>query len=743
MSVMSRFITLPALLFQIALLGCQVDVKSQIVKLNDRRPDVRRASADALARKGNEMAVVPLINSLEDAEPEVVLSSIAALDRIGDTRAILPLVLLLGHNDPAVRFLSKMTLVHFGKKTVLPLLLAIPDQPAETQISIFDVLSVVGKNDPQVVSSLGQVVAGPFPDRVRMAAAGSLGKLGDIQGVQPLVLAIKDGTSPVRYTAADALTTIGEPAVEHLIGLLDSEDHDTVRLSIKALGKLGDSRAVMPLVEKLKSTRMEIKSASKSALARIGEPAVLPLIELSGSADVNHRQAASETLVRLGETAVAPLIERLKVDSLQSINTLSDILTKIGAPAVKPLILEVKDTNSRTRCLASKIIAAIGEPAVDPLIQQLQENEPEVLGRYVVLLGEIGHARAVEPLLNTMADGASEVQSLAAEALGRIGAPAVTPLIRAIVGEALKGEEQFRSESSRPMTEAGSTFQNRASKVLLTIGEPAVPPLIELMKHPGEVEKEIADKLLKQMGSLAVNDLIAVLGEKDPVVQIRASEVLIHIGSPSVASLIAVLETGIENQASQHDLDTTWRAVMILGEIGDRRAVETLIVALSHEEPVVRMLAVEALGNIGDRAAIAPLVELLSDWQTRHRAAGVLEKLKWKPSGVTDRIRYLIGKDEIAEVVRQGEIARETLVADLQSGKPRRMEYAVFAFVSLWGLNGISELIEQLDRNGNLPLAETYAGSGYDRLIAAAEDWAEHRGYDLPYKWDGSITIAP
>src|SRR5205823_14579268 len=51
-------------------------------------------------------------------------------------------------------------------------------------------------------------------------------------------------------------------------------------------------------------------------------------------------------------------------------------------------------------------------------------------------------------------------------------------------------------------------------------------------------------------------------------------------------------------------------AARSLGEIGDRRAVEFLLLALDHLE--IRPVAVEALGKIGDRRAVPALIAIVN-----------------------------------------------------------------------------------------------------------------------------------
>jgi HEAT repeat protein len=377
------------------------------------------------------------------------------------------------------------------------------------------------------------------------------------------------------------------------------------------------------------------------------------------------------------------------------------------------------------------MLTAIGEPAVDPLIQALSEKDPEMVWRYVVILGNIGHARAVQPLLDAMNTENPKLRYLAAEALDQIGAPSVTPLIKEIINVTSEIESTTSLVFFNPIVKKRWAFKQLASEVLLNIGEPAVVPLIDSIKQKDVVGKTIAVDLLERIGSQAVEALINALGDDDPEVQAQASEVLIKIGAPSVEPLIDVLEGDFKTVYSKSDLDPFWRALMILGEIQDHRAVKALISTLFHEESFIRLLAVEALEKIGDETAIGSLVGELSDWPVRYRAARALETLGWKPASSSDRIRYLIGKGDKAQVMLQSVIVRKTLLEDLYAGHPRRMEYAVHAFVNLWGPEAISDLIVQLNQNGNLAMAESFANAGYDRLREAAENWAESHGYDL------------
>jgi len=126
------------------------------------------------------------------------------------------------------------------------------------------------------------------PDpRLRRVAAKRLGSYGaaSAPAVDELIAALSDDAVPQRppgdplhgadepvcLAAADALTKIGEPAVEPLLAALGSEDRRVRLLSIRALGDMGPSakEAIAPLQRLAESEDSGAATAAKAALVRI------------------------------------------------------------------------------------------------------------------------------------------------------------------------------------------------------------------------------------------------------------------------------------------------------------------------------------------------------------------------------------------------------------------------------------------------------------------------------------------
>jgi len=107
----------------------------------------------------------------------------------------------------------------------------------------------------------------------------------------------------------------------------------------------------------------------------------------------------------------------------------------------------------------------------------------------------------------------------------------------------------------------------------------------------------------------AVPALLDAFGDPDPLVFGEAARSLGLLRSKrALWSLLAAL-TG------DKDRDRRWAAAYALGELGNERAVEPLIHALTDgaEDVQVRGQAAESLGYLMDRRAVEPLIAMLRD----------------------------------------------------------------------------------------------------------------------------------
>jgi len=332
---------------------------------------------------------------------------------------------------------------------------------------------------------------------IQVASARALGELGDPRAVEPLIQALAAGTS----RAADALSQIGTPAVAPLIAALGGQTRAGRLAAAGALDRLGwkpDSG----------ETGAAYWAAKEqwSRCAQIGEPAVAPLVRVLR--DVPPGVVAA--FRRIGSPAVGPLIAALADPAESTRERAATALGDIGDPrAVAPLIaaLDVPGRRESARKAAARALGKLRDArAVDPLITALQDTGlPRVSTAAAEALGKIGDPRAVGPLLAAYHD----MRAPTLGALVEIGAPAIEPLATAL---------HSSQEASRRC----------AVLALHDIGGPsAVEPLITaLHDESAPVRQAAAVALGKAGGTRVMEPLIAALHDDDDEVRGTAAEIL-------------------------------------------------------------------------------------------------------------------------------------------------------------------------------------------------------------------------
>ncbi|NIM18215.1 MAG: hypothetical protein GTO45_39950 [Candidatus Aminicenantes bacterium] len=110
-----------------------------------------------------------------------------------------------------------------------------------------------------------------------------LGKIGDKRAVEPLINSLKDENARVREGAVEALGKIKDKrAIEPLIHSLKDENANVREVAVEALGKMYDKRAVEPLIHSLKDENTYVRERAVEALGKIKDKrAVEPLMTIA------------------------------------------------------------------------------------------------------------------------------------------------------------------------------------------------------------------------------------------------------------------------------------------------------------------------------------------------------------------------------------------------------------------------------------------------------------------------------
>lgn len=127
-------------------------------------------------------------------------------------------------------------------------------------------------SDPKVIKQLLSDLR-TFDKEKRRTAVMKLGMVGGEEAVRALIMAVKNHHEDliVRGRAALMLGKLGDPrAVQPLIQALDAPGLQTPLNAAQALGKLGDPRAIQPLLTLLHSGNEKVREAALESLKRLG-----------------------------------------------------------------------------------------------------------------------------------------------------------------------------------------------------------------------------------------------------------------------------------------------------------------------------------------------------------------------------------------------------------------------------------------------------------------------------------------
>jgi HEAT repeat protein len=259
---------------------------------------------------------------------------------------------------------------------------------------------------------------------------------------------------------------------------------------------------------------------------------------------------------------------------------------------------------------------------VKGLIAALKSKDPTVQYDAAEALGELRDPRAVEYLTAALKnDELSGVRWKAAEALAKIGAPAVNALIGALTHE----DDDVRWKAAIALGETGDSravepliallcdedrfVKSRAAHALGMIGEAAVDPLVHALRQgDGNLRWGAATALGKIRDTRAIRPLICALADKYENVRSESATSLAGFGKPALAPLLEFLKFS--------DAPLRLEVVTALGELKDSDAIHPLIQLLENAGDEERKAIADALDAILV-PSIEPLARKLRNCNTR------------------------------------------------------------------------------------------------------------------------------
>ncbi len=348
-------------------------------------------------------------------------------------------------------------------------------------------------------------------------------------------------------------------------------------------------RSLEELALALSDPEWEVRYAALRALRPYNyEQAALLLLKALADEDESIRQNAVEALAKYNDVRIVePLIAMLNDQTSLVRKQAAEKLGELGdVRAIEPLLVYLSNHYLSTPALvaltlfpAPLVMQAFGKVFANPTVKQVR-------GIVTFARGPWDDERLVPLLILALSDEDEHVRLRAAEQLARRkDVQAVVPLL------AMLSDEHI-------------AVRCQAMKTLgLLADERAIAPLIAQLVEKDEQIRIASIRALAAFECREVAQAFTQVLADDPAVQVRVTLVsaLKQWSEDAVPLLLRALS----------DQDSTVRcgAICALGERGDERAVDSLIMALADD--TTRSAAIEALGQLGDKRAIDPLLRQL------------------------------------------------------------------------------------------------------------------------------------
>jgi HEAT repeat protein len=480
--------------------------------------------------------------------------------------------LLHSEDNAGLRNAAVEILVRLGSPALPCLIEELSCNDHDVRKFALDILGAIG--DPFCIAAM-QKSLHDSDANVRAAAAENLGRLRAAEAIPALLGAMGQPDLMLRFAILDALARIGAPIP--LAPLLPFYEDKLLRKAlIESFGQLGDEEAIPLLLKALGDELRKVREASAVALLRIEQrypgTVVSQLQALAGLQPLDNIALLLESSDRMVRRAAFQLLQWLQALQL--------------VPKLLPFLAVEED---REDVLAVLVSMARHHP--EPLMTHWPQADTITRTCLAYIFGEARCAGALPLLVAALAADDGELPAVAAQALGRLGAPAAIPPLALCL-----------STTDDDLRQASRLALVYLARSLATEVVQHVRPVLE----KGMAAARVA--AVQVIGSLPGGEGAAslALAIKDESAPVRAAAIR-AIGPWLTSDEL----TPVVLSLTDEDADVRRIAAEVLGGCGDGQAVAPLSLTLLDEDLWVRAASVRALGRLpgGLRGVSAALTD--------------------------------------------------------------------------------------------------------------------------------------
>jgi HEAT repeat protein len=618
--------------------------------LRDNDPSIREAAAAFLKQLGKhskqwreQTTVVPdLIKALNDNNPRIRCEAAKALAFFRDNRAISPLIKSLHDRSPWVRLEAASSLgILRSRKAVSPLLeLFRDDSDWRNKFVQREALFAIRKIDYREPKLLPWLIKKFDDEYLKVEIIKALGEFHTVEAKNLLFKATKDSNEHIRSLALSVIANLPatatksavkeqEPKTDLFITSLKDPSTGVRANAVRALGEIGDDRAIEPLIGALNDTHSNVQMKTLEALGKFKDQKILgEIIPFLGSKDQQLRNVAEKSFIAVAKRTAQARVYVYRKDGVRyiaesrnqvpkginyselmihpdtaeklihALNTFDfktgilKVLVKFEDDRIEPHLINLLEDASpqvRTRAI-SQLYHHAQKPTVPHLIEALKDKDNGVRKEAARILGYLKDKRAVQPLLESLNDTNVRVREASATALGQLGdKKTINPLIERL-------------------NDSNDNVRGAALSSLVNFDDPRIVELtIKMFKDESRHVRRCAVwNIKKKPDKRAVESLILLLSDPDSDIPCLAAQALGDIGDKrAVVPLIKALNDLDQSRPFRGDKHLRDAAAQALGKIGDERAVPHLLRALDDKQ--IAASAIKALGTFEDPRVIPAL----------------------------------------------------------------------------------------------------------------------------------------
>jgi serine/threonine-protein kinase len=321
----------PALLDVISAQKTRYTVRELLNAAYAQEASERNGLFKIIAEVADESSVDDLIARIEGKDPVARLHIINVLARFNLPKVQQAVQTQLKDGSKFIRSAALSALAKMDGPFDMPLIVGmLRDPEIEVQNKAVDV--VVKANHPETIKYLVDVLKDEN-EYARRAAVEVLNVVGTSKSVKYLLEVIADSDWWVRTRAADALGKIGGPrVVDAVLALIKDENQDIRRAAIEILNQTKDERAVAQLIEATRDPDWWVSERAVDALAEIGSSKALPRFIDMLQGEVKSLPTVIRAIGKIGDQkaleSLLPLLSRpeneIKVEAIAALAKLAD-----------------------------------------------------------------------------------------------------------------------------------------------------------------------------------------------------------------------------------------------------------------------------------------------------------------------------------------------------------------------------------------------------------------------------------